>query len=302
MITTEGLLVLLRLNLVAAAAIALVLLFRPLVRRWFGAHQAYLFWLIVPVALLGAIVPAPEGSGPRGPIEAAMGDAGGWLSAGPHQEALLAAWAAGVLLSAAVAAWRYARFLSQEDSGLAGPAIVGIVSPRVVTPMDFEDRFTPEECLLVRAHERAHIDRLDARCNAVVLAAQCLCWFNPLVHLAARAMRFDQELACDATVMTRLPTQRRRYAETLLHSHHGAVTSPLGCDWSSAGARLLMTRLTTLLERGPKEERCQLGDMLLAGLWAIVIVTAWSAQPPDRRAREAHTSVTFLQVEPHARG
>ncbi len=302
MIATEGLLLLLRLNVVAGAAMALVLLFRPLVRRWFGAHQAYLLWLIVPVALLGAIVPAPEGSGPIGPIEAATGDAASWLSAAPHRWGMMAIWLAGALLGAGVTAWRYRRFLSQENSGLAGPAIVGVVSPRVVTPLDFEDRFTPEECLLVRAHERAHIDRLDARCNAIVLAAQCVCWFNPLVHLAARAMRFDQELACDATVMTRLPTHRRRYAEALLHSHHGAASSPLGCDWSCAGARLLMTRLTTLLEKGPKEERCQLGDMLLAVLWTAVILTAWSAQAPDRRAHAAHANVIFVQVDRPARG
>ena len=296
-IAIEGLLTFARLNLVAAAAIALVLLFRPLVRRWFDSHQPYLSWLIVPVALVGAIIPAQEGSGPVGGLEAAIGDAHGWLTAGSNVWVLAVIWAAGVVLSTSVAVWRYRRFLSQEHSGLAGPAVVGIVSPRVVTPADFEARFTPEECRLVRAHERAHIDRMDARWNAVVLAAQCLCWFNPLVHLAARAMRFDQELACDATVMTRLPTERRRYAEALLHSRNGAAASPLGCDWSSAGARLMMTRLTTLLRRPPKEDRCELGDLLLACLWSAVLITAWSAQPPDRRAREAHTNVILMPVD-----
>ena len=184
----------------------------------------------------------------------------------------------------------------QERSGFAGPAIVGVVTPRLVTPSDFEDRFTPEECRLVRAHERAHIDRLDARCNALVLAFQCLCWFNPLVYLAARAVRFDQELACDATVMTRLPMERRRYAEALLHSQRGAAVSPLGCDWSCAGARLLMTRLTTLMEKRPGEDRCAVGDMLLACIWAFVLVTAWAAQPPDRRARDAHTHVILMPL------
>ncbi len=199
-------------------------------------------------------------------------------------------------------AWRYARFLAQERSGLAGPAIVGIVMPRVVTPSDFEVRFTPEECRLVRAHERAHIDRLDARCNALVLAMQCVNWFNPLVHLAARAIRFDQELACDATVMTRLPNERRLYAETLLRSQHGAAASPLGCDWSCAGARLLMTRLTTLMEKRPQEAGCELGDMLLASLWALALITAWTAQPPDRRALESHTHVVLVQMASLADG
>ncbi len=297
-IATEGLLVLIRLNLVAGLAIVVVLSMRPLVRRWLGAHQTYLSWLIVPVAVLGGIVPAPEGSGSVGSLEGAVGAAHGWMSAGPHRWMIAAVWAAGVLVSIGVIAVRYARFLAQERAGLAGPAIAGIVMPRVVIPADFEVRYTPDECRLVRAHERAHIDRLDARSNAVVLAMQCVNWFNPLIHLAARAIRFDQELACDATVMTRLPTERRRYAEALLHSRRGAAASPLGCDWSCAGARLLMTRLTTLMEERSREESCERGDMLLAGLWALVVITAWLAQPPDRRARDAHTNVVLLQMDP----
>jgi beta-lactamase regulating signal transducer with metallopeptidase domain len=301
-IATDGLLLLIHLNLVAGLAIVLVLAMRPPVRRWFGAHQVYLSWLLVPVAVLGGAIPAPEGEGAVGALERAVRATDGWLSAGTNHWVIAGVWAAGVLASAAVVALRYLRFLSQERAGLAGPAIVGVVSPRVVTPADFEVRYTPDECRLVRAHERAHIDRYDARCNAVILAMQCLNWFNPLVHLAARAIRFDQELACDATVMTRLPTERRRYAEALLHSQHGAAASPLGCDWSCAGARLLMTRLTTLMEKRPGERSCELGDMLLAGLWTLVLITAWTAQPPDRRGRAAHTDIVFVQADPHAHG
>ena len=301
-IATEGLLLLIRLNLVACAAIVLVLLPRPLIRRWFGAHQAYLSWLIVPVAVLGAMIPAAEGAGAVGSWEHAVGAAHAWLSSGPHRWMIACIWAAGVLISMGGVALRYWRFLAQQRAGLAGPAIVGIVMPRVVTPSDFEVRFTPEQCRLVRAHERAHIDRLDARCNALVLAMQCLNWFNPLIHLAASAMRFDQELACDATVMTRLPTERRRYAETLLLSQCGASASPLGCDWSGPGARLLMTRVTTLMGKRPGEARYELGDMLLAGLWTLVLITAWTAQPPDRRARDAHTDVILMEMNPPAHG
>ena len=297
MIATEVLLVLLRLNLVAAAAILLVLSIRPLIRRALGAHQVYLSWLIVPLAVLGAIAPAPESSDPIRPLEARVWDAGAWLSQGGHGWTLIAVWAAGAAVCASVVAWRYARFLAQERAGVAGPAIVGVVSPRVVTPIDFEDLYTPEECRLVRAHERAHIDRMDARCNALVLAVQCLNWFNPLIHLAARAIRFDQELACDATVMTQLPGERRRYAEALLHSQHGALASPLGCDWSSAGARLLMTRLTTLLEKPPGEDRCEFGDMMLACVWTVVLITAWTAQPPNRHHTTFVLTPMTLRIE-----
>lgn len=278
---TEALLLLLQFNLVASAAIAVVMVIRPYLRRWFGPHQAYLFWWTVPIALAGSVVPPNDTWGHAGPIETAAGYAGDWLSAGAHARIVLAVWGAGVAVSLALVAWRYVGFLAQERSGRAGPAIVGILTPRLVTPNDFGARFTADERRLVRAHERAHIDRLDARCNAVALILQCLNWFNPLFRIGAGAMRFDQELACDATVMHRLPSERRRYAETLLHSHCQAA-SPLGCDWSSHGARLLMTRLTALWARRPAEAQCELGDTLIAVIWIAAFATAWIAQPPGR--------------------
>jgi beta-lactamase regulating signal transducer with metallopeptidase domain len=267
---TEALTLLVRLNLAASAAIVLVLLLRPLVRRGFGAHGAYGLWLAVPLA-----------AGPAAPLEAVRDRADAWLSAGPHGLALVAVWALGLVVSIGIVAWRYGRFLAQVRSGHAGPAILGVFMPRLVTPADFSTRFTPEERRLVRAHERAHMDRLDARWNALTLALQCLSWFNPLVHFAARAMRFDQELACDATVMARLPAERRRYAETLLCSHE-TVVSPLGCGWMDARSRPLATRITTLMRRRPGAGRRGLGTLLLAALWAVALAGAWAAQPPYR--------------------
>jgi len=216
---TEILLLLVRLNLVASGAILVVMALRPFARRWFGASHAYRLWFTVPIALVAALMPPVETWGPIGSVEHLANGAGAWISKESHLAALTTAWAAGALATAILTAWRYGRFIAQERSGRAGPAIVGVLTPRLVTPADFEARFTSEERRLVRAHERAHMDRLDARCNALVLGFQCLNWFNPLVHLAARAMRFDQELACDATVIHRLPMDRRSYAEALLRSH-----------------------------------------------------------------------------------
>ena len=279
---TEALAALVRLNIVASVAIALVFLLRPAVRRSCGPHKAYALWLMVPLAMAGATVPSAAASGPMGPLEAAAGRAEAWLSAGLHGPALGAAWALGLLVSFGLVAWRYARFMAQARAGLAGPAIVGVLAPRLVTPADFSVRFTPEERRLVRAHERAHMDRLDARWNALALVLQCLNWFNPLVHVAVRAMRFDQELACDATVMARLPAERRRYAEALLRCHEATIVSPLGCGWTGFAARALAMRLTVLMQPRPGEARRSLAGLLLATLWMATLAGAWAAQPPHR--------------------
>ena len=298
---SEVLLFVIRLNLVASIAILVVLGLRPFVRTWLGASHAYRLWATVPVAMMAGFMPPLESWGPTIPLAQASDGAGGWLAAGSHLDAVLAVWGAGALVTTALTAWRYARFMASARSGKAGPAIVGVLTPRLITPADFGSRYTAEERRLVRAHERAHMDRLDARCNALVLALQCLNWFNPLIHLAARAMRFDQELACDATVIHRMPTDRRRYAEALLRSHAQA-TPVLGCSWSGAGARLLMTRLTTLMGRRHVESRLELGDVLLAVFWNLVFFAAWAVQPPYRMPDPGAGQVNLsIEAPAHAR-
>ncbi len=234
---TEALALLVKLNIAASAAIALVFLLRPGVRRGLGANQTYALWLTVPLAMAGSLIPPGEALGPIGELRILQGRAEAWLHDANYIPMLAAAWALGVVISVSLVAWRYRRFLAEARSGRAGPAIVGVLAPRLVTPADFQTRFTADERRLVRAHERAHMDRMDPRWNAIALALQCLNWFNPMVHAGARAMMFDQELACDATVMTRHPAERRRYAETLLRSQYGSIVSPLGCGWTGRGRR-----------------------------------------------------------------
>jgi beta-lactamase regulating signal transducer with metallopeptidase domain len=272
--TTEALLLLVRLNLAASAAAVVVLLLRPLARRRLRAQQTYALWLAVPLAGAWAL------ARPAGLLDFAEA----WLSR--YASVLAMVWATGVVASILLVACRYARFQALARRGRAGPAIVGVLAPRLVLPADFPLRFTAAEQRLVRAHERAHIDRLDARFNALALAMQCLNWFNPLAYVAVAAMRFDQELACDATVMMRLPGERRRYAETLLRSQTASLASPLGCDWLGAGSHPLVTRLTTLLQARPEDER---GDvetgawwfwiLLVATLWLGALAGAWSLLP-----------------------
>ena len=77
--------------------------------------------------------------------------------------------------------------------------MLGFLRPRIVTPDGFLTHFTPREQAAILAHERAHLARQDARINALAALLRCLCWFNPLMHLGARWLRIDQELACDAS-------------------------------------------------------------------------------------------------------
>ena len=277
---TEVLLALVRANIAAAAAILVVLLLRRPARRLFGAQAAYILWLCAPAAMLGAVFALTTSTHPRHAAKALNQSAKAWLAAPEHASGLLALWLVGAAAAFGFVAWSQLRFLAAARAGRAGPAVTGVFHARLVVPGDFAERFTPEERRLVRAHERAHIDRSDARANALSVLVQCLCWFNPLLHVAARAMRLDQELACDATVLARLPRERRRYAETLLKTQlvRGGPP-PLGCHWAARGIHPLEARITMLTRPSPPQARQDAGMALLVVLGIVFAFAAWALQP-----------------------
>ncbi|HEY3951530.1 M56 family metallopeptidase [Phenylobacterium sp.] len=279
----EVLIVLIHFNLAAAAATLAVLLARRPIRERFGAEVAYRLWIGVPIAALAALMPpaqatriVPPGLGPHfDPIWTASQD----LAHAPAGT-LLALWLAGAVIAILILAACQMRFLAAARRGVAGPAVAGVVAPRVIMPADAEALFTPEERTLIRAHERTHIDRGDPLTNGIIALAQCLFWFNPMAHLAARTARLDQELACDAQVLAHRAGQRRRYAETLLKTQLGGVAAPLGCHWlAGTASHPLEQRIQALRQPAPDFKRQDHGAIALLCALAIAAYGAWRAQP-----------------------
>lgn len=227
-------------NVAGAAAIAAVAVLRLPARRLIGPGAAYNLWLLPPLAALAAlIVPFLRhdygASAPPFPTDLPVG------LLGP-------AWALGAVALAAAFAIAQARFMAEVRAGRAGPAVIGLIAPRIVLPAEGRG-YTPAERELIRAHEREHVARKDPRAAAAVAAIQCLCWFNPLVHLAAYLLRLDQELACDAAVIRSRPGARTLYGQTLLKTQLAATPLPFGCYWPARGLHPLEVRIGLLKRR-----------------------------------------------------
>lgn len=276
----ELLAILLHVNLAAAGAILAVLAIRGLARRRLGAGFSYRLWACVPVAAVAALFPPPAARWIPlpGTPRTLVGQAADAVAQAPAMT-ILAIWIIGALCVALLIAMRQMRFLALARRGLAGPAVAGVIAPRIVMPANAAERFSPEERAIIRAHERAHIDRKDPRTNGLIALAQCLCWFNPAVHLAAREARVDQELACDATVLSRLPGQRRRYAETLLKTQLTDSLAPLGCHWVGAKAHPLEVRIQALRLPVATERQRDWALAALATTLMLAAYAAWAAQP-----------------------
>ena len=259
-------------NLAAGLAILLVLMLRRPVRKLFGAEVAYLLWLLPLAAGFAALLPARA-------AEPGAAAARRFIVSGDHVALLGGVWVAGAVIAFSLLVWGQARFLSRARQGKAGPAVVGVLTPRMIVPNDYQSLYTDAERAVIRAHERAHIERLDPRANAVMAVIQCLGWFNPLIHIAVKEARLDQELACDARVMARLSRERGLYARTLLKTQLGARALPLGCHWPAPAPHPLEERVTMLARPKPTLRRTAVGGALVTVMSLTAAVGAWSAQP-----------------------
>lgn len=282
----------------SSLAVALVLMLRTPARRAFGARVAYGLWWLLPAALLAVWLPAPSviapavqmASAPSVGIAAPVSVAAAPSSDLPWQDLLLIAWVTGVLASIVwiLRAQRaFARRLgplqhtgdglwrARSTHGL--PAVVGL-PPRIVLPADFEQRYGPREQALVIAHERVHLRRGDVYWNFGFALLCALQWFNPLLRLAQRAFRLDQELACDARVLAQQPALRRCYAEALLGTSPHIAQAPLGCP--AFGAHPLKERIKMLSRPLPSTTTRVGGWLLTVSLGTGLAGLAWAQQAP----------------------
>jgi TonB family protein len=291
---------LLETTLATTAAVLLVLVLRRRLRATFGATVAYAAWALVPVAAIAVLVPAatsPLLAVPMAQVLVAAPTAASMTDAALSIDWRLwlgAAWMLGALFAVLWFARQQRRFrlglgtLQRRVDGLQQaqvidglPAAIGVWKPAIVLPADFDARYSSEQRALMVAHERMHIVRGDLHANALTAALRCVFWFNPLLHLAARHFRHDQELACDLRVIALHPHARRAYGEAMFKTQLALHPLPLGCYWLAGGNRShpLKERIAMLKQPVPSLTRWIGGAALVVVLALGVGFAAWSAQP-----------------------
>ncbi len=269
-----------RFNLALSAAILLVLVMRPLVRRLLGPELAYLLWVLPPVAAVTSLFPTlGDFISVSTIVPRAMHISPDRYLSSDRSPMLLDLYAAGAVGLLTLFLLCERRFRRLAARGLVGPAVVGLSWPRMVVPADYETRFTAPERRLIRQHEQTHVVRGDPHANLVIAGVQAIAWFNPLVHLASRSVRLDQELACDAAVIERNPESRRLYGETLVKAQSTGVWSAFACALTDGTRHPLEVRLA-FLRRPPLSVRQYVAGATLVG--AVALMTAlcvWALAP-----------------------
>ena len=109
------------------------------------------------------------------------------------------------------------------------PMLFGFIAPKILLPYSFHSTFTDSQQALVLEHENMHLRHLDHVWNALALVLATVFWFNPLVWIALKSFRLNQELACDFNVLKlKSDNDKLNYAKALVQcAEHSATPLPL---------------------------------------------------------------------------
>jgi beta-lactamase regulating signal transducer with metallopeptidase domain len=107
----------------------------------------------------------------------------------------------------------------RETGELRSPALTGFLRPLILLPLDWQQKLSADQIRYVLLHEVGHLRRGDLIWRWAFLIARAVHWFNPLVWIAERIARTDQEMACDEWVLEREPVaDSLAYGEALIAS------------------------------------------------------------------------------------
>jgi len=218
-------------------------------------------------------------------------------------EIVLSLWIGGAL---AFLAWRVSTYRRMRHEVLAEARPVGEVgrvrlveTPAVGAPVAFGVRdkvvalpplfmAQPDRAArdLAIAHELAHHRGHDLLANFAAQALLALHWFNPIAWLGWRAMRRDQEAACDARVLAgRGRGERALYAALIAGAAAGprlALAAPMACP--VLGEVSILHRLRSLSRREVSPRRRWAGrGLLAAGALALPLSASITFAAEDRQ-------------------
>ncbi|EJL23776.1 M56 family metallopeptidase [Novosphingobium sp. AP12] len=308
------------------ALMALVLVLRRPVARWFGPGAAYALWLLPmirlvlpPLALPRGLLPkiefavepltaAAAGSQIAAPAEmaasataaadftaipaaelpAALPLEPGLLEQVPWTTVALAAWLGGAVL---FLVWRTVTYRWMRRDLLAGSRLVahsgtvrivetpainaplafGVRDKVIALPMGFLADVDSETSDFAIAHEMEHHAGGDLLALIAMQPLFALHWFNPIGWAGWRAVRGDQEAACDARVMAGRSRAERASYGRLIASLAGGTRLGLAAPMAGplSGDKPIIHRLKALARKDVTPAR----RLLARSLFAMAIVT-----------------------------
>ena len=144
---------------------------------------------------------------------------------------------------------------------ISTPAVTGLFRPTLLLPHEGYDL---NELRYILRHELCHLKRREMLLKLVLLAANAMHWFDPVVYLMLRQADEDIELACDSAATDGLDrAERAAYSRTLLAAVQSHVRALPATTCFGGTVERLKRRITNVL--GAQKKR---------GLGVVALVLA----------------------------
>jgi bla regulator protein BlaR1 len=158
-----------------------------------------------------------------------------------------------------------------ETPAATAPLAFGVIDKVIALPPGFMALHNREQRDFVLAHELAHHSGYDLLANMAAQPLFALHWFNPLSWLGWRALRRDQEAACDARVIAqRSAADKAIYAQTIASFATGprvSLAATMACPVLGEKSIIHRLRSISMSDISPRRRfagRALIGASLLA--------------------------------------
>ena len=158
-----------------------------------------------------------------------------------------------------------------ENESLDTPVTWGIVRPVILVPTRFR-QLPAESRSAILCHELGHVEGRDFFIRVLADVARALMWFQPLMWIARRHLRREQEVACDNRVLA-AGGKPSAYAKLLMDwdvcQPRGNARLAVGMAQESCLKRRLYALLGQDLQRGAVSRAGAIVTTVHAGLATV---------------------------------
>ena len=135
---------------------------------------------------------------------------------------------------------------------LSSPMLIGIFKSRIYLPtVDLAQ----DELRFILKHELVHYKRRDLLYKHIILVARAMHWFNPVVHLVAKAIELLCEKSCDTEVVQHSNADvRQSYGETIIGvaTHKTKLKTALSTEFYSR-KKGIKSRISIIMDERKKK-------------------------------------------------